>query len=77
MAYTAAALAEGAGSSLSVPLVLEGEAEAALKMYSTDPTAALESRTIIDLAAGAIMAQNRCSQNRSWRRGPQKCRGLP
>ena len=29
MAYTAAALAEGAGSSLSVPLVLEGEAEAA------------------------------------------------
>jgi GAF domain-containing protein len=98
--YTASALAEGVGSSLSVPLVLEGEAEAGLNMYSTRShgftgediarvesyayhaskalrlavrisqlaeakthlTAALESRTVIDLAAGAIMAQNRCSQ---------------
>jgi GAF domain-containing protein len=98
--YTASALAEGVGSSLSVPLILEGEAEAGLNMYSTRShgfsgediervesysyhaskalrlavrishlaeaknhlTAALESRTVIDLAAGAIMAQNRCSQ---------------
>ncbi|WP_258803172.1 GAF and ANTAR domain-containing protein [Pseudarthrobacter sp. NS4] len=98
--YTAAALVEGVGSSLSVPLVLEGEAEAGLNMYSTRAhgftaeditsvesdayhaskalrlavrisqlaetknhlSAALESRTVIDLATGAIMAQNRCSQ---------------
>ncbi|MDQ0693168.1 GAF and ANTAR domain-containing protein [Arthrobacter sp. W4I7] len=98
--YAASALAEGVGSSLSVPLILEGEAEAGLNMYSTRShgfsgediervesysyhaskalrlavrisqlaeaknhlTAALESRTVIDLAAGAIMAQNRCSQ---------------
>lgn len=89
------------GSGLSVPLVLEGEAEAGLNLYSTrshgftdedidtveaysyhaskalrlavrisqlaeaktNPTAAIESRTIIDLATGAIMAQNRCSQD--------------
>lgn len=98
--YTTAALAERVGSSLSVPLLLEGEAEAGLNMYSTRShgfsgedienvesyayhaskalrlavrisqlaetknhlIAALESRTVIDLAAGAIMAQNRCSQ---------------
>jgi GAF domain-containing protein len=99
--YTAAALAEKVGSSLSVPLVLAGEAEAGLNMYSTRShgfsgedienvesyayhaskalrlavrisqlaetkshlIAAMESRTVIDLAAGAIMAQNRCSQD--------------
>ncbi|MDQ0691202.1 GAF domain-containing protein [Arthrobacter sp. W4I7] len=99
-AYTAAAVVEGVGSSLSVPLILEGEAEAGLNMYSTRShgfsgedigrvesyayhaskalrlavrisqlaeakthlAAAMESRTVIDLAAGAIMAQNRCSQ---------------
>jgi GAF domain-containing protein len=98
-AYTAAALEAGVGSSLSVPLVLEGEAEAGLNLYSTRShgfagedismvetysyhaskalrlavrisqlteakahlIAAMESRTI-DLATGAIMAQNRCSQ---------------
>jgi GAF domain-containing protein len=99
-AYTVAALEAGVGSSLSVPLVLEGEAEAGLNLYSTrshgftaedismvetysyhaskalrlavrisqlaeaktNLTAALESRTTIDLATGAIMAQNRCGQ---------------
>jgi GAF domain-containing protein len=99
--YRAAALVEGVGSSLSVPLNLEGEAEAGLNMYSTRShgfsgedikrvesyayhaskalrlavrisqlaeakthlAAAMESRTVIDLAAGAIMAQNRCSQD--------------
>ncbi|MCU1519132.1 MAG: response regulator receiver protein [Pseudarthrobacter sp.] len=99
-AYTVAALEAGVGSSLSVPLVLAGEAEAGLNLYSTrshgfngedidtveaysyhaskalrlavrisqlaeaktNLTAAMESRTTIDLAAGAIMAQNRCSQ---------------
>jgi GAF domain-containing protein len=98
--YTAAALEAGVGSSLSVPLALEGEAEAGLNLYSTRLSgfsgedintveayayhaskalrlavkisqltetkthliAVLESRTIIDLATGAIMAQNRCSQ---------------
>jgi GAF domain-containing protein len=34
-AYTAAALDAGVGSSLSVPLILEGEAEAGLNLYST------------------------------------------
>jgi GAF domain-containing protein len=99
-AYTTAALEAGVGSSLSVPLILEGEAEAGLNLYSTRShgftgedismvetyshhaskalrlavrisqlaeakahlTAAMESRTTIDLATGAIMAQNRCSQ---------------
>ncbi|MEV7135922.1 GAF and ANTAR domain-containing protein [Arthrobacter sp. NPDC093128] len=99
-AYTAAALEAGVGSSLSVPLLLAGEAEAGLNLYSTRShgftgddismvetysyhaskalrlavrisqlaeakahlTAAMESRTTIDLATGAIMAQNRCSQ---------------
>jgi GAF domain-containing protein len=99
-AYTGAALKAGVGSSLSVPLVLEGEAIAGLNLYSTrshgftgddismvetyshhaskalrlavrisqlaeakaNLMAAMESRTTIDLATGAIMAQNRCSQ---------------
>lgn len=98
--FTAAAREAGVGSSLSVPLILEGEAEAGLNLYSTRPRgftaddismvetysyhaskalrlavrisqlaeakahlmAAMESRTTIDLATGAIMAQNRCSQ---------------
>jgi hypothetical protein len=98
--YTAAALEAGAVSSLSVPLVLDGEAEAGLNLYSTRShgfigedigivekysyhaskalrlpvrisqlaeakahvIAAMESRTTIDLATGAIMAQNRCGQ---------------
>lgn len=34
-AFTAAALEAGVGSSLSVPLVLAGEAEAGLNLYST------------------------------------------
>lgn len=99
-AFRAAALEAGVGSSLSVPLILEGEAEAGLNLYSTRShgfsgddismvetysyhaskalrlavrisqlaeanahlIAAMESRTTIDLATGAIMAQNRCSQ---------------
>lgn len=99
--YAAAAWAEGIGSILSVPLPLEGEANAALNLYSaqthafsgedikgaegyaaqaskslrlavrvaqlTDDrkhlTAAMESRTTIDIAVGTIMAQNRCSQD--------------
>ena len=104
-AYTAAALSAGVGSSLSVPLILEGEAEAGLNLYSTRShgfgvedismvetysyhaskalrlavrisqladakahlMAAMESRTTIDLATGAIMAQNRCSQDTAIR----------
>ncbi|TQJ33975.1 GAF domain-containing protein [Arthrobacter sp. SLBN-122] len=98
--YTAAAWAEGIGSILAVPLPLEGEANAALNVYSAKThafsgeaiekaeayaleaskslrlavriaqlvddrenlIAAMESRTTIDVAVGAIMAQNRCSQ---------------
>lgn len=99
--YCTAAWAEGVRSILAVPLRLEGEAKAALNLYSTRPhsfsgediehaesyagqaskamrlavrvaqltddrnhlTAAMESRTTIDVAVGAIMAQNRCSQD--------------
>ncbi|MCU1574917.1 MAG: response regulator receiver protein [Micrococcaceae bacterium] len=99
--YRAAARDENVGSSLSVPLALEGEAEAGLNLYSTrshgfagedivsvqayvrhaskalrlavrigrlaetknNLASALESRTVIDLAVGAIMAQNRCDQD--------------
>jgi GAF domain-containing protein len=98
--YCAAAWAEGIGSILSVPMLLEGEANAGLNLYSTRTHAfsgadiekaeayaeqaskalrlavrvahladdrkhlilAMESRTTIDIAVGAIMAQNRCSQ---------------
>lgn len=103
--YTAAAWAQGIGSILSVPLPLEGEANAALNIYCTrthafsgpeieaaetyagqaskalrlavrvaqladdkkNLTAAMESRTAIDVAIGAIMAQNRCSQEAAFR----------
>jgi GAF domain-containing protein len=103
--YTVAAWAQGIGSVLAVPLPLEGEANAALNVYSivthafssedietaetyasqaskalrlavrvaqlTDDrknlTAAMESRTTIDLAVGAIMAQNRCSQTSAFK----------
>lgn len=99
-AFTASARRTGVGSTLSVPLILEGEARAGLNLYSTRShgftaddismvetysyhaskalrlavrisqlaeanahlLAAMESRTTIDLAAGAIMAQNRCNQ---------------
>lgn len=103
--YTAAAWGQGIGSILSVPLPLEGEANAALNIYSTrthafsgedietaeiyagqaskalrlavrvaqltddkkNLVAAMESRTAIDVAIGAIMAQNRCSQESAFR----------
>ena len=103
--YTAAAWAQGIGSILSVPLPLEGEADAGLNIYSTrthafsgedigtaetyagqaskalrlavrvaqladdkkNLTAAMESRTAIDIAIGAIMAQNRCSQESAFK----------
>jgi GAF domain-containing protein len=96
--YLAAARSERVRSSLSVPLMLEGEAEAGLNLYASrsqgftsedtaivesyvlraskslrlaarisqlaeakDQLASdLESRTAINLAAGAFMAQNRC-----------------
>jgi GAF domain-containing protein len=99
--YRAAARKGGIGSSLSVPLVLDGEAGAGLNLYSTRPhgfsgqdidtikgyalraskalrmavrisdlaeansrlIAAMDARTTIDIATGAIMAQNRCSHD--------------
>ncbi|WP_458779784.1 ANTAR domain-containing protein [Arthrobacter sp. D3-16] len=103
--YCTAAWAEGIGSILSVPLPLEGEANAGLNLYSTRTHAfsgediekaeayagqaskalrlavrvaqltddrshlksAMESRTTIDIAVGAIMAQNHCSQESALR----------
>jgi GAF domain-containing protein len=97
--FAAASRRVGVGSSLSIPLVLEGDAEAGLNLYSTrshgfsggdiDTIEAyalraskalrlsvrisqlaetkthlhesLASRTTIDLAAGVLMAQNRCN----------------
>ena len=92
--------ADGAVSSLRVPLALDNENTAVLELYSVRPdafsaddaeaaaafaeqasrslllalrlarltesrddlAAAMQSRTVIDLAVGAIMAQNRCSR---------------
>lgn len=99
--YTAVVLKEGVRSILAVPFQLEGEATAALNLYSTEPStfsdgavgtveayaremswalriavrlarhndtelnlkAAMESRTVIDLAVGVLMGQSRCSQD--------------
>lgn len=90
----------GIRSTLAIPILLDGEADCALNLYSNtingftaeaidsaqdfaneasrslqlavrlallsdkaeNLTAALESRTVIDLAAGVIMGQNQCSQ---------------
>ncbi|MFJ6158647.1 GAF and ANTAR domain-containing protein [Pseudarthrobacter sp. NPDC092184] len=98
--YAAAVASHGLRSVLSLPFNLQGEAKAALNLYSDAPhkfderavarareftreisqalrlavrfslhtdsaanlRATLESRTIIDLAIGIVMAQNRCSQ---------------
>ena len=103
--YCATAWSEGIRSILSVPLPLEGEANAALNLYAAQThafsdeaihkaevhaaqaskalrlavrltqlaedrdnlAAALESRTIIDLATGIIMAQNNCNQDTAIR----------
>lgn len=99
--YAVIVLKHGIHSVLAVPFNLEGDALAALNLYSekagsfdanalemaesytratskalqlglrfaqhvdtaADLRSALESRTIIDLAVGIIMAQNRCSQD--------------
>jgi len=98
--YATAVAAHGLRSVLSLPFTLQGEAKAALNLYSDVPRkfegraaarardftreisqalrlavrfslhadsasnlrATLESRTIIDIAVGIVMAQNRCSQ---------------
>lgn len=98
--YAAAVASHGLRSVLSLPFNLQGEAKAALNLYSDAPRkfdgraadrardftreisealrlavrfslhadsatnlrATLESRTIIDIAIGIVMAQNRCSQ---------------
>lgn len=98
--YAAAVASHGLRSVLSLPFNLQGEAKAALNLYSDAPNkfdgraadrardftreisealrlavrfslhadsatnlrATLESRTIIDIAIGIVMAQNRCSQ---------------
>jgi hypothetical protein len=98
--YATAVASHGLRSVLSLPFNLQGEAKAALNLYSDVPhkfdgraaarardftreisqamrlavrfslhadsasnlRATLESRTIIDIAIGIVMAQNRCSQ---------------
>lgn len=103
--YAAAVASHGLRSVLSLPFNLQGEAKAALNLYSDVPEkfdqqatakargytreisqalrlavrfslhtdsaanlrATLESRTIIDIAVGIVMAQNRCSQEAAVR----------
>ncbi|MCU1564708.1 MAG: hypothetical protein JWN05_3087 [Arthrobacter sp.] len=103
--YAQAVASHGLRSVLSVPFHLQGEAKAALNLYSDVPhkfdgdcasrirgytreisqalrlavrfslhtdsatnlRATLESRTVIDLAIGIVMAQNRCSQEAAVR----------
>jgi hypothetical protein len=99
--YADAVASHGLRSVLSLPFNLQGEAKAALNLYSNVPNkfderaaakargftreisqalrlavrfalhsdnatnlrATLESRTVIDIAIGVVMAQNRCSQD--------------
>jgi hypothetical protein len=99
--YANAVASHGLRSVLSVPFHLQGEAQAAMNLYSDVPgkfdgdvaerardftrqisqalrmavrfslhtdsatnlRATLESRTVIDMAIGIVMAQNRCSQD--------------
>jgi ANTAR domain/GAF domain len=103
--YANAVAAHGLRSVLSVPFHLQGEAQAAMNLYSDVPRkfdgdvadrardytrqisqalrmavrfslhtdsatnlrATLESRTVIDMAVGIVMAQNRCSQEAAVR----------
>ena len=103
--YADAVAAHGLRSVLSVPFHLQGEAHAALNLYSDMPNkfdgemaarargyarqisqalrlavrfslhadsasnlrATLESRTVIDMAVGIVMAQNRCNQETAVR----------
>ncbi|MDQ0680213.1 hypothetical protein QFZ30_003595 [Arthrobacter pascens] len=103
--YANAVASHGLRSVLSLPFNLQGEARAALNLYSDVPNkfderasakargytreisqalrlavrfslhtdsaanlrATLESRTIIDIAVGIVMAQNRCSQDAAVR----------
>jgi hypothetical protein len=103
--YANAVASHGLRSVLSLPFNLQGEAKAALNLYSDAPhkfderaaakargytreisqalrlavrfslhtdsaanlRATLESRTIIDIAVGIVMAQNRCSQDAAVR----------
>ena len=96
---------EGSGSTLRIPLVLDGDSSAVVTFYSPrtqafsdddserahrfaadaapalllalriaqlgesrdDLAAAMQSRTIIDLAIGAIMAQNRCGREAAFK----------
>lgn len=103
--YADAVASYGLRSVLSVPFHLQGEAQAALNLYSDAPhkfdgdvadrarsftrqisqalrlavrfslhtdsatnlRATLESRTVIDMAIGIVMAQNRCNQEKAVR----------
>jgi hypothetical protein len=103
--YARAVASHGLRSVLSVPFHLQGEAQAALNLYSDVPRkfdgdlaarargytreisqalrlavrfalqtdnatnlrATLESRTVIDMAIGIVMAQNRCNQQTAVR----------
>jgi putative methionine-R-sulfoxide reductase with GAF domain len=103
--YGAGVVGSGIRSVLAVPLLLDGEAQGALNLYSTsvnafdtlavaaaersavqaspilrlavqaaqlietnsDLMAAMKSRTIIDMALGILMAQNRCGHEEAFR----------
>ncbi|MFJ4028985.1 ANTAR domain-containing protein [Paenarthrobacter sp. NPDC089989] len=103
--YLDAAVAEGVGSVLAVPLDLAGEADAVMNLYSVsshgfappditmaetftehtakslrlalkmaqlrhardDLYAAMQSRAVIDMAVGIIMAQNRCRKDAAFK----------
>ena len=52
--------AAGIGPALALALRLDGQAHRANNLQ-----AAMESRTVVDLAAGIIMGQNNCSQDRA------------
>jgi transcriptional regulator with GAF, ATPase, and Fis domain len=103
--YGAGVAGSGIRSVLAVPLLLDGEAQGALNLYSTsanafdrsavaaaersavraspmlrlavqaaqlsetnsDLMAAMRSRTIIDMALGILMAQNRCGHEEAFR----------
>ena len=58
----AAAFAHVAGSALRLAIRIE-----TVEQLNTDLKTAMATRTIIDLACGAIMAQNRCTQEEAFK----------
>lgn len=57
----AAAFADVAGSTLRLAIRIE-----TVEQLNADLKTAMSSRTVIDLACGVIMAQNRCGQDEAF-----------